>query len=140
VEKTDFLAEYGRLEREFQAQKQPINIGCYQSTDCESCDRCMFCNGCRSCYRCTHCQDCVHCGGCSHCRDCEDCHACSYCVETRASSGGTYLVRCITCADCTYCMGCVGLVKKEFHILNVQYTRTQYFEIVAKLKQELGIR
>jgi hypothetical protein len=45
----------------------------------------------------------------------------------------------VACADCTYCFGCVGLVKKEFHILNVPYPRTQYFEIVKRLTAELGI-
>jgi hypothetical protein len=29
-------------------------------------------------------------------------------------------------------------VKKEFHVLNVQYSRTQYFELVARLGRELA--
>jgi hypothetical protein len=33
----------------------------------------------------------------------------------------------------------VGLVRKDFHILNVQYSRTQYFELLEKLKAELGL-
>jgi hypothetical protein len=34
----------------------------------------------------------------------------------------------------------VGLVGKEFHILNEPYSRKEYFDGVAKLKKELGIR
>ena len=37
-------------------------------------------------------------------------------------------------------VGCVGLVKKDFHILNVGYSRKEYFEILEKLKRELGVR
>jgi len=40
--------------------------------------------------------------------------------------------------DCTYCFGCVGLVKKEFQILNVRYSRKDYFEITAELTAALA--
>jgi hypothetical protein len=33
----------------------------------------------------------------------------------------------------------VGLAKKDFHILNVKYTRSEYFRIVEALKAELGL-
>jgi hypothetical protein len=48
-------------------------------------------------------------------------------------------VRCTSCAECTYCFGCVGLVKRDFHILNVRYSRAEYFEITSKLRAEMGI-
>jgi hypothetical protein len=34
----------------------------------------------------------------------------------------------------------VGLVKKDFHILNQAYSRQEFFELVKKLKAELGIK
>jgi hypothetical protein len=33
----------------------------------------------------------------------------------------------------------VGLLKKEFHILNVKYSRGDYFRIVGDLKKQFGI-
>ena len=44
------------------------------------------------------------------------------------------------CSECTYCFGCVGLAKQDFHILNVKYTRAEYFRIVKSLEEELGIK
>jgi hypothetical protein len=33
----------------------------------------------------------------------------------------------------------VGLSKKDFHILNVPFSRTEYFKVVNRLRKELGI-
>ena len=136
--KVRFLAELDRLERDHTAER--ANVGSYQCEKCEACSSCMFCKGCTSCYRCTHCTQADQCTHCSHCVRCEGCHSCAYCVDSRNCSGSAYLVRCLSCADCDYCFGCVGLVKKDFHILNVPYPRQEYFEIVKKLKRELGIK
>ena len=51
----------------------------------------------------------------------------------------SYLVLSRACSECTYCFGCVGLSKKDFHILNVKYTRAEYFRIVKSLQEELGL-
>ncbi len=32
----------------------------------------------------------------------------------------------------------MGLQKKDFHILNVKYTRNEYFRIVKALREEMG--
>jgi hypothetical protein len=32
----------------------------------------------------------------------------------------------------------VGISKKDFYILNVPFSRTEYFEVVARLRKELG--
>lgn len=48
-------------------------------------------------------------------------------------------MRSISCADCTYCFGCVGLVKQEFCILNVPYSRQDYFETVKHLAAQLRL-
>ena len=49
-------------------------------------------------------------------------------------------VRCTDCTSCTYCFGCVGLSKKDFHILNVGFSRQEYFELTKRLKKELNVR
>ena len=43
-----------------------------------------------------------------------------------------------SCTDCTYCYGCVGLAKKEFHILNVPYSRTEYFALAQGPSRRRG--
>jgi hypothetical protein len=111
--------------------------GNYRSDGCERCASCMFCVGCRDCYRCTHCTRCVSTTGSSHCVDCTSCHACSHCERSESCAGSAYLVRCYACFDCTYCFGCVGLVKKEFHVLNQPYGRTEYFALVKSLRAAL---
>jgi len=54
-----------------------------------------------------------------------------YCSETHYSD---------SCYNCTNCFGCVGLNKKNYFILNKQYTKEEYFkvkeEIVTQLKKD----
>jgi hypothetical protein len=61
-------------------------------------------------------------------------------VQSENCSNSAYLVLSKNLSDCTYCFGCVGLSRKDFHILNVGFSRQEYFEIVKKLKKELGIK
>jgi len=71
--------------------------------------------------------------------ECKTCNSCAYCVKSEACSGSNYLVMCRNLSDCNYCFGCVGLSKKDFHILNQGYSRTEYFKVVARLRKELGV-
>jgi hypothetical protein len=61
------------------------------------------------------------------------CHDCSHCEDSQACTRSNYLVRCLSCTECTYCIGCVGLARKEFHILNVPYSRAEYFAMLKEL-------
>lgn len=131
-----FLSELERLNRQF--GQQPANLGCYQAEECERCGSCMFCESCSDCFKCTHCVNCVGCSGCSHCKDCQYCHASAYCENSQFCIQSAYLFYCTNCSDCTYCFGCVGLVKKEFAILNVRYNRKDFFELTQKLREELA--
>lgn len=109
----------------------------FELKDCRWCSSCMFCTSCDACYRCTHCTRCVECSNCTHCVDCTSCHNSAYCTKSVRCVGSKYLERSEDCADCTYCFGCVGLVKKDFHILNVAYDKRSYFDLVAKLRAQL---
>ncbi len=40
----------------------------------------------------------------------------------------------ISCKNCSDCFGCVGLTNAQYCILNKQYTKEEYFEIVEKIK------
>jgi hypothetical protein len=82
---------------------------------------------------------CELCNNCSHCVDSKSCHACAYCNQCENCTGSAYLILCRSLQDCNYCFGCVGLSKKDFHILNVPFSRTEYFKITNRLRKELGI-
>lgn len=137
LSKREFSELYDKLGREFSSDAG--NPGSYACTGCERCANCMFCKDCDSCFQCTHCVSCNLCNNCSHCVACRNCHQCAYCVQSENCTGSAYLTLCRNLSDCTYCFGCVGLAKKDFHILNVGFSRTEYFQIVARLKKELGI-
>ncbi len=130
-------SEYARLLRAFDDAEE--NPGSFSSQGCRNCAGCMFCVDCAACYRCTHCAQCRDSSHLTHCRDCTACYDSAYCVRCESCTGSSYLVLCRSCSDCTYCFGCVGLTKKDFHILNVQYSKTEYFRIVKALRMEMGL-
>jgi hypothetical protein len=132
--KAEFAAALAELKRDQHPKDE--NPGSYRSTECERSINCMFCQGCTDCYRCTHCIECSGVTGSSHCVRCVGCHDCSHCEDSEACTGSAYLIQCSSCIDCTYCYGCVGLTKKEFHILNVAYSRTEYFALLKTLRKE----
>ncbi len=135
--KREFLEQFGKLTKSFSTD--PGNPGSYACEGCQRCANCMFCKDCDSCYQCTHCTRCELCNNCSHCVDSKSCHACAYCVQCENCTNSAYLVLCRNLSDCNYCFGSVGLSKKDFHILNVPFPRTEYFRVVGKLRKELGI-
>ncbi len=52
----------------------------------------------------------------------EGCRECQYCLICRNSSN---------------CFGCVGLINKEYCILNKQYTKEEYLKLVLKIKEQM---
>ncbi|OGQ90284.1 MAG: hypothetical protein A2289_20225 [Deltaproteobacteria bacterium RIFOXYA12_FULL_58_15] len=138
VNRIEFLAEFQGLARRY--EDDAPSTGCINSTNVMSCAACMFSENLRNCYKCTHCKDSSNCSNLSHSSGCQSCHASAYLTDSRFCTGSAYLVNCVSCSDCTYCLGCVGLVKKDFHVLNVPYSRKEYFATLKQLKRELGIR
>ncbi len=45
---------------------------------------------------------------------------------------------CINCMSCSDCFACVGLRKKQYCILNKQYTKEEYFKMVEKIKKHMN--
>jgi hypothetical protein len=138
LDKRRFLEELSRLTQAFATDSH--NPGSYACADCVRCANCMFCERCEACYGSTHCVRCELCNNCSHCVDSKSLHACAYCVQSENCTSSAYVVYSRSLSDCTYCFGCVGLSKKDFHILNVPFTRQAYFEVTARLKKELGLK
>jgi hypothetical protein len=132
-----FEAELEKLLRAW--ARDDSNPGSVQCQRCRRCTSCMFCVDCEECYRCTHSQGCRASTHLTHCVDCTGCHDCAYCIQSENCTRSSYLVLSRGCSECTYCFGCVGLAGKDFHVLNVKYTRSEYFRIVASLEVELGL-
>jgi hypothetical protein len=138
LDKRRFLDELSHLTQSFASDEG--NPGSYACTGCVRCANCMFCEECEACYASTHCIRCELCNNCSHCVDSKSLHGCAYCVQSENCTASAYVVYSRNLSDCTYCFGCVGLSKKDFHILNVPFARQEYFELVARLKKELGLK
>ena len=132
---------FERALRELQQQVKASseNPGAYRSDNCVRCYHCMFTTKSEDCFHCTYCTECVECSQCTHCRSCRSCHESSYCVNSQNCSKCSYLILCENCSECVFCFGCVGLVKKEFHILNQPFRRDEYFRMLEKLKKAFGI-
>jgi hypothetical protein len=137
MNRAEFLSELSKLQRVYEAE-QP-SMGCIASTDVRSCSHCMFSHDLTGCHHCTHCTSCNDSTNLSHSSGCTSCHASAYMVDCTGCSKSAYLVRCVGCTECNYCFGCVGLAKKDFYILNVKYSRDQYFKELKALKRELGL-
>jgi hypothetical protein len=56
------------------------------------------------------------------------------------SCGGTCkdLFYCDSCRGCTNCFGCVNLIKKQYCILNKQYTKEEYEELLPRIIQHMN--
>jgi hypothetical protein len=137
VTKEEFLSQ---LEALALAHGQAgMNAGCVECSDCVGCVDCVFCSDSRRCYRSRYCSACSDSSFLTHCHGVRNSHSLVNCQECDHCGDSNYLAHCSYCYECDYCFGCVGLVKKDFHILNRKYSRGEYFALVAKLRAELGM-
>lgn len=136
LDKRAFTAELARLQKTLPERGNP---GCFNVERCENCSHCQFSTGCKNCHRCSYSTQCTGCTHCTHIERSVDCHQSSHLVDSQRCVESHYLVLCQDCAECNYCFGCVGLVRKEFHILNQPYDRKTYFARVKALKAEMGL-
>ncbi|MCA9538411.1 MAG: caib/baif family protein [Myxococcales bacterium] len=130
-----FTAALKQLERTAQNRGNP---GSFESTDCRNSTQCMFCTACADCHACNYATQSEGCSHCTHVARCVQCHQSSHLTDCKRCIGSHYLEHCTDCAECTYCFGCIGLLRKEFHILNQPYDRKTYFKTVKALRAELG--
>lgn len=59
-----------------------------------------------------------------------------FCVETWTQI--TNCEYCMFCRNISDCFGCVGLKNKKYCILNVQYTKEEYEQLVDKIKKHMN--
>lgn len=112
----------------------------FRCVDCRACYDCRFCVRCTSSQECTYCEECWECTGCTQCRRCVGCEGSSYCEDSRDCQSSRYLTLCVDCEDCVHCLACVGLTGAEFHVLNEELPRREYFELLKKVQAELESR
>jgi hypothetical protein len=51
--------------------------------------------------------------------------------------GNSFLEYCDACQNSSNLFGCIGLKSKQYCILNKQYTKEEYFEMVEKIKKQM---
>lgn len=138
LKKSEFEAALRKLSSEFSKGKE--NPGSYNSERCERCVDCMFTTQSSDCYKCTYCDRCSFTTGCTHCSECDHVHDSSYCIRSSHLTKCSYVVLSESCHECVFCFGCVGLVKKEFHILNQPFRRDEYFRLLESLESTFGVK
>lgn len=134
----DFQRQLKELEHEFQTN--PINNRSHNLMDCTRCANCVFCKECDRCYKCSYCHACENSTNLTHCSGCMSCHSLANCVNCSNCTNSAFLVMSHDMTECNYCFGCVGLSRKDFHILNKKYSRSDYFKITDKLLKALHIK
>ena len=119
-------SEFESQLRELVATSQAgaANASCIACTACERCVECTFCSRSKGLLRCHYCVDVERSVSSTHCRASRDLFGCSHCEACERCTQSSYLTRSFDCTGCTYCFGCVGLVGKDFHILNQPYSRS----------------
>lgn len=144
-----FLEEYKKL---FQLYPHAA----FNQSDVENCEYTDYMTHAKNCYyvfdgsRCEDvyysdwvglvkdCTDCSHVLQSEFCYECLDCNNCYNgnflwdCENTRDSEF------CFNCNGCRNCFLCSGLRKKEFCVLNKQYTKDEYLKKIAELKEGKG--
>lgn len=77
-------------------------------------------------------------GGCEWSYECVGAWSLYHCAYLYQSGG------CMNCyygwdlRNCSDCFGCVALTNKQYCILNNQFTKEKYFELVKQIREELG--
>ena len=138
MNRSEFEAAFRKLIGAHGAQT--TNSGCIGCERCTGAVDSTFCVECKQISRCHYCRASDDCTDCSHCEGARGCLSCLHCHDATRCAQSAYLERCASCTRCNYCFGCVGLSGKDFHILNEPYDRQTYFEMVKRLRRELGTK
>ena len=84
------------------------------------------------------CRDISFTGGrAEHCLDCLTLHDCMECRFTHGTFASNNMDYCEFCYECSDCFGCNGLRKKQFCILNKQYSETEYRTLKSQLETQM---
>jgi len=150
---------FGSYERFSEAKKFYLNDfrqrfpfrDVYQS-NCENCSGGTHenCRNLENCFDCTKCEDCSYGVQMDESYDsidntCMGYDRCELCIESIGCNGAFRFISCDSCwhsTDLMYCnlcfnskncFGCISLNHQEYCILNKQYTKAEYEELVPKI-------
>lgn len=72
------------------------------------------------------------------CYECySGCFSMHRCLFIRDCWPGEELIYCDHCHGCSHCFGCIGLQKKKYCILNRQYAKEQYEELIPQIIEQM---
>ncbi len=107
------------------------------------------------CYNCTNLHDCRYVLNSAKVKDSYDFYAygetelsyeCVTAFKVYNAAFCSYIIQCDYmeysdyCWGCHYCFGCSGLKGKSYCIFNKQYTKEEYFDLVARIKAQMKER
>jgi len=72
----------------------------------------------------TNCIDCINCISCIDCDNCNRCKICKDCFDC---------VECSSCDECNNCFLCDNLYNEIYMILNVQFSKKEYFQKIESM-------
>ena len=108
---------------------------------------------CENCYLMSECQDCINVSRALELKDALDAVGSGKSERVANSSlvwencvdiyNSFHITSCVDleycgfCHKCKHCFGCCSLIDKEYYILNKEYSKEDYFKLVAKLKEKI---
>lgn len=95
---------------------------------CEDCYYGRFVNSSKNCVDTSYTY---HSELCYECMDVDSCYNSVYLTSCRSCRDSYFLENCISCQDC---FGCLNLSNKQYCIFNQQYSREEYVQKIANLK------
>lgn len=139
------VVEFEKFKKKF-----PVRYADFQS--CENCsgDHLKSCKNAKCCFDMVGAEDCSYCALGLNPKDCMDCvgatggtelsYMSAACPENYALKfsacvwpKSTYLDYCLFSRASNYCFGSVSLLKNQYCILNKQYSKQEYEELVSRI-------
>jgi len=156
--KVEFLEnnkDIEKLREQFEEFKLQIPHKFASVVNCEGStgDHLIGCKNCEECFDMVESEDCKYSAfslGSSDCMDCTGITPCELGYESCAVPENyfikfcnviwpksSYLEYCFLARSSNHCFGCASLLKNEYCILNKQYTKEEYEEIIPKIKAHM---
>ncbi len=104
---------------------------CYLICESDFCEDCYYSNLLKNSKDVVDCSVCYECERCYECIDCIGCHSLVASQDSHNCSDSFFLMNCHSCRDC---IGCINQRRKQYMILNVQYSKQEYETKKRELK------
>jgi hypothetical protein len=142
-----------QFQKEFDAFRLQYPLPAIHQIQCEEAegDHLTRCKIVRACSETFHAERCAYCDINASIADCFDCNSAEKSELCYASTSLIGFHNCFTaycrdssdifyswdCHSCTNCFGCIGLRHKQYCILNKQYTKEEYEDLVPKIIEKM---